>query len=155
MLLTSQHDCDAANTKFNAFHDGFLRELRWQSSMRFAASMPWEEERAFNSKEEQLFATGMTPIGDECLSLFISHYNYDWPNQPNTRLIEIRLSGGIKVNHQINVDVVILELIFAKSSEMTSCTVRWEPFGPPIGEPIPNSEFYAERVTIEELESAN
>lgn len=154
MQLTSQHDCDAANVKFNAFHDGFLRELRWQSSMRFAASMPWEQERAFTTNEERLFATGMTAIGDECLSLFISHYNYDWPNQPNTRLIEIRLSGGIRVNHQINMDHVILELIFAKSSEMISCTIRWEPFGPPNGKLIPNSNFYAERVTIEETKSA-
>ena len=155
MQLTSQHDCDAANKRFNAFHDGFLRELRWQSSMRFATSMPWEKEKSFTTDEERLLATGMMSIGEECLSLFIAHYNYDWPNQPNSRLIEIKLSGGIRVNHQISSDLVILELVFAKSSEMISCTVQWEPFGPANVKSIPKSEFYAEHVTIEEIESAN
>ena len=155
MQLTSQRDCESANIKFNAFHDGFLRELRWQSSMRFATSMPWEREKSFTTNEERLFATGMTAIGDECLSLFIAHYNYDWPNQPNTRLIEIQLSGEIRVNHQIRSDFAILELVFTTCSKMISCTVRWEPFGPPGGESIPNSEFYAERVTIIEGESAS
>ncbi len=57
MQLTTQQDCDLANASFNAFHDGFLRELRWQSPMRFAASMPWEAEKSFKTNEERLFAT--------------------------------------------------------------------------------------------------
>ena len=123
--------------------------------MRFATSMPWENEKSFANNEEKLLATGMTPIGEECLSLFISHYNYDWPNQPNSRLIEIKLSGGISINHQINCNLVISELVFSKASAMISCRVEWEPFGPPSDEVIPKSEFYAERVTIEETEWAN
>ncbi len=122
--------------------------------MRFATSMPWEEKKAFPTNEERLLATGTTPIGEECLSLFISHYNYDWPNQPNSRLIEIKLSGGIRVNHQISCDLVILELVFAKSSEMICCKVQWETFGPPNDESVATSEFCAEHVMIEEVEAA-
>ena len=150
MQLTTQQDCDLANARFNAFHDGFLRELRWQSPMRFAASMPWEAEKLFKTNEERLFATGMTPIGDESLSLFFCHYNYDWPNQPNTRVVEVRFEGEIKVNHKIDSNHVIHNLTFIQMLDVISCIVRWEPFGPPNNETIPDSEFRAQLVTIVE-----
>ena len=118
MQLVTQQDCDAANNKFNGFHDGFLRELPWQSSMRFAASMPWEQQRSFSTNEERLKATGMTPLGDDCVSLFISHYNYDWPNQPNKRIIAIHLFRGIWGSHQFSSCLVIRQLVFAKLDKM-------------------------------------
>ena len=155
MKLTTQQDCDLANTRFNAFHDGFLRELRWQSPMRFAASMPWEPKKLFKTNEERLLATGTTPIADELLSLFICHYNYDWPNQPNTRVIEIRFAGKIKIRHQIDSDRIICGLVFAKTDDVISCNVRWETFGPPNNEPLRDSEFQAELVTIAETEIAD
>ncbi len=123
--------------------------------MRFATSMPWEKEKSFTTGEERLLATRMTPIGEECLSLIIAHYNYDWPNLPNSRLIEIKLSGGIRVNHQFCSELVILELTFSKSSEVISCTVQWELFGQANDASITKSEFCAQHVSIDEIESAN
>lgn len=155
MQLTTQADCDAANAKFNSFHDGFLRELRWLSPMRFSTQMPWEGEKHFVSDEQRLFATGMSPIATECLTLLISHYNYDWPNQRNNRLVEIQMSGGIEIEHVFRSDVVILEMVFGVSGNGLSCTIQWEPFGPPDDKSIRLSKFYSERITITEIESAD
>lgn len=151
MQLETQQDCEAVNKRFNGFHDGFIRELRWQSPLRFLTSMPWEQPRSFSSNEEWLLATGTTPIGEESLSLLISHYNYDWPNQPNTRVVAILLTGRIYVEHQISAGLLIDGLEFAREQETLACTIRWQLFGPPDDRPISESYFYAENIRISEI----
>ena len=123
--------------------------------MRFSTHMPWEGEKHFASNEQRLLATGMSPTAAECIILLISHYNYDWPNQPKKRLVEIRMSGGFEIEHVFQSDVVILEMVFGASRNGLSCTIQWESSGPPDDKSIRPSKFYSERVAITEIESAD
>jgi len=149
MHVTSADDCNDVIRRFNAFHDAFALEVRWFSSMRFTLNMPWEPERKFSSNDERLLSVGMTALATEKLVLVLAHYNYDWPNQPIDRVVEITFAGNLQAEHQHVSCSTIRELTFRMSGAAVECIIDWAPFAP--GDPpISASRFAADHVSLNE-----
>jgi hypothetical protein len=124
MKIETQQDINAANGKFNYFHDGFIKKISVISDNEFLTDMPWEEQRQFASGEEELQAAGLCLMNETGVELEIHHHNYDWPNQPRKRAIIIRTSAA-KMSDDLLCFIgrEIFDLRFAKAADGVSCTL--------------------------------
>ena len=126
MKILSQQDIDAVNGKFNHFHDGFIKQIRVISDNEFHTHMPWEEQRHFESNEEELLASGLCCPYTITVELEIHHYNYDWPSQPRRRAIIVRASSA-RVSDQLMTFIgqEIFHLAFIKDTTGITCGLTY------------------------------
>lgn len=124
MKIETQQEIDAVNAKFNYFHDGFIKRISVISANEFLTDMPWEEQRQFASKEDELQAAGLCLLNDTGVELEIHHHNYDWPNQPRKRAIIIRTSAA-KISDVLLsfIGREIFDLRFSRASDGVSCVL--------------------------------
>jgi hypothetical protein len=103
MRVTSPADAEAANGRFNYFHDGFLRRIQVTST----------------NLEEM-------PDGD-IVELQICHNNYDCPNQPRDRAVLVCgiCSGRIHENLIQFLGSDIFDLRFVAEAGRVSCLLTY------------------------------
>ena len=159
MKIETQQETDAANEKFNYFHDGFIKRISVISANEFLTDMPWEEQRQFASMEEELQAAGLCLSNETGVELEIHHHNYDWPNQPRKRAIILRTSAARMADDLLSfIGREIFDLRLAKTSDGVSCVLTHHAAD---AGPIRNMEngittvlFSSETMNLEETEWA-
>ncbi len=131
MNLQSQKDVEAVNSKFNHFHDGFIKQISVTSNNEFLTQAPWEEQKHFNTNEEELLDTGLWYIDGSTVEVEIHHYNYDWPNQPRQRSIILRASPTELADNLLSfVGMNTFSLEFTADAAGISCVLTYhkEPY---------------------------
>jgi hypothetical protein len=124
MKIETKEHAEAVNGRFNHFHDGFIKQIRVTSDNEFLTDMPWEEQRQFATKQEELQAAGLCLFNTNTVELAIHHYNYDWPNQPRTRSIIIRAKEARMADDLLSfIGADIFDLTFSKDDAGISCVL--------------------------------
>jgi hypothetical protein len=126
MKIQTQQDVEAANGRFNGFHDGFVKRILVTTDNEFLTDMPWETQRQFESNEEELRAAGRcAPCpGTTAIEIDIHHYNYDWPNQPRRRYIILRAQASRLWDRLVSfIGRDIFDLSFTKDGDSISCVL--------------------------------
>lgn len=145
MKITTSTEAKAANEKFNHFHDGFLRRLELVRDME-----SFEVKAPDGSTIEEDFWNGVTVVLD------VNHRNYDYPNQPENRMVRIRGLACIDIvdNLQQFLANDIFDLQFKHQPKGLACLLTYHPTGAPVRSTENGKQitlFLAETIEVTEL----
>ncbi len=116
MKIANPTDTQAANTRFNHFHDGFLRRLALTRDLELV-----EVTTADGTIDQEEFWNGTF------VELEIRHSNYDYPNQPENRLVSVRATACINLIENIEqfLGKDIFDLQFAPHPKGIGCLLTF------------------------------
>ena len=113
MKIQSSSDIEAANERFNHFHDGYLRRISLSRDTELFDADAVGGRRNL----EELWKNGTTVEIDIC------HSHYDYPNQPKNRLIKIRAKACVEIleNSERFLGKNLIDLQFRKHPRGVEC----------------------------------
>jgi hypothetical protein len=116
MHIYDESTCEKFNKYFGYFHDGFIKKLEILSGKNFHQEMPWEPKKEYTNNKEKLLATHLSYYDGKLINIIISHYLYDWPNQPWNREIHIQIPHAeniyYKITQMVGIDIIELAAKF-------------------------------------------
>ena len=145
MKITDAPEAAKANDRFNCFHDGYVRGLA------FSIETEMMEFHAIDgSTFEDEVVTGTL------VEIDVAHTNYDYPNQPENRLVLIRASGCIELFQSFLqfLETNIFDLRFEPHDKGLACLLTYHSSDVGMVQSLENGTqvtlFVAKSVQIEE-----
>ena len=90
------------NTYFCGFHDGLIANLTYLTGFKAKRNFPWETPDPLPSDLPSiLHSYTFSSISSPQIRLRILHFNYNWPNTPPKRTIDLICSGVEKVSSDL------------------------------------------------------